>query len=65
MNPGNSGAPLFNLDGELIGINSQIYSGTGGYQGVSFAIPINLAMQIEQQLVNNGKVERAQLGISI
>jgi serine protease Do len=65
VNPGNSGGPLFNLDGEVIGINSQIYSGTGGYQGVSFAIPINLAMQIEQQLVKNGKVERAQLGISI
>jgi len=65
VNPGNSGGPLFNLDGEVIGINSQIYSGTGGYQGVSFAIPINLAMQIEGQLVKNGKVERAQLGISI
>ena len=65
VNPGNSGGPLFNLNGEVIGINSQIYSGTGGYQGVSFAIPINLAMQVEQQLVKNGKVERGQLGISI
>ncbi len=65
VNPGNSGGPLFNLNGEVIGINSQIYSGTGGYQGVSFAIPINLAMQVEQQLVKNGKVERGQLGVSI
>jgi serine protease Do len=65
VNPGNSGGPLFDLNGEVIGINSQIYSGSGGYQGVSFAIPINLAMQVEQQLVRNGKVERGQLGVSI
>ncbi|HWW19916.1 MAG TPA: Do family serine endopeptidase [Steroidobacteraceae bacterium] len=65
VNPGNSGGPLFNLNGEVVGINSQIYSGSGGYQGVSFAIPINLAMQVEQQLVKNGKVERGQLGVSI
>jgi serine protease Do len=65
VNPGNSGGPLFDLDGEVIGINSQIYSGSGGYQGVSFAIPINLAMQVEQQLVKNGKVERGQLGVTI
>jgi serine protease Do len=65
VNPGNSGGPLFNLSGEVVGINSQIYSGTGGYQGVSFAIPINLAMRVEQQLVKNGKVERGQLGVSI
>jgi serine protease Do len=65
VNPGNSGGPLFNLNGEVIGINSQIYSGTGGFQGVSFAIPINLAMQVEQQLVDHGKVERAQLGVTI
>src|SRR5579863_4270079 len=65
VNPGNSGGPLFNLNGEVVGINSQIYSGTGGYQGVSFAIPINLAMQVEQQLVKNGKVERGQLGVTI
>jgi serine protease Do len=65
VNPGNSGGPLFNLNGEVVGINSQIYSGSGGYQGVSFAIPINLAMQVEQQLVKNGKVARGQLGVSI
>jgi serine protease Do len=65
VNPGNSGGPLFNLNGEVVGINSQIYSGTGGYQGVSFAIPINVAMQVEQQLVKTGKVERGQLGVSI
>jgi serine protease Do len=65
VNPGNSGGPLFNLNGEVVGINSQIYSGSGGYQGVSFAIPINVAMQVEQQLVKTGKVERGQLGVSI
>jgi serine protease Do len=65
VNPGNSGGPLFDLNGEVIGINSQIYSGTGGYQGVSFAIPINLAMQVEQQLVKSGKVARGQLGVTI
>jgi serine protease Do len=65
VNPGNSGGPLFNLNGEVIGINSQIYSGSGGYQGVSFAIPINLAMNVEQQLVKTGKVERGQLGVTI
>jgi serine protease Do len=65
VNPGNSGGPLFDLNGEVIGINSQIYSGSGGYEGVSFAIPINLAMQVEQQLVKSGKVERGQLGVTI
>jgi serine protease Do len=65
VNPGNSGGPLFDLNGEVIGINSQIYSGSGGYQGVSFAIPINLAMQVEHQLVKSGKVERGQLGVTI
>ena len=56
MNPGNSGGPLFNIDGEVIGINSQIYSRTGGYMGVSFAIPIDLALNVKEQLQKNGKV---------
>jgi serine protease Do len=65
VNPGNSGGPLFNTRGEVVGINSQIYSRTGGYQGVSFAIPIDLAGRIQQQIVQHGKVEHARLGISI
>ena len=65
VNPGNSGGPLFNLAGEVIGINSQIYSGTGGYQGVSFAIPIDVALKIERQLLEHGKVSRGRLGLSV
>jgi serine protease Do len=65
INPGNSGGPLFNMSGQVIGINSQIYSQTGGFQGLSFAIPINLAHQIEQQLVAYGKVERGRIGVTI
>jgi serine protease Do len=65
VNPGNSGGPLFNLAGEVIGINSQIYSGTGGYQGVSFAIPIDVALGVKDQLVQHGKVTRAQLGVTV
>jgi len=65
VNPGNSGGPLFNLDGEVIGINSQIYSQTGGYMGVSFSIPIDVAMDIARQLKKNGKVSRGQLGLAI
>ena len=65
VNPGNSGGPLFNLDGEVIGINSQIYSRTGGYQGVSFAIPINVAMDVALQLKESGKVSRGWLGVLI
>ncbi|MGH8727149.1 MAG: DegQ family serine endoprotease [Burkholderiales bacterium] len=65
VNPGNSGGPLFNLKGEVVGINSQIYSRTGGYQGVSFAIPIEIAMNISDQLRTDGKVSRGRLGVVI
>jgi len=65
VNPGNSGGPLFNLDGEVIGINSQIYSRTGGYQGVSFAIPIDVAMDVVGQLRDTGRVVRGWLGVLI
>lgn len=65
INPGNSGGPLYSLRGEVIGINSQIYSRSGGYQGLSFAIPIDVAMKIERQLVAPDKVSRGRLGISI
>ncbi|WP_211444635.1 DegQ family serine endoprotease [Collimonas humicola] len=65
VNPGNSGGPLFNIKGEVIGINSQIYSQTGGYQGLSFAIPIDVATKVEQQLVAHGKVTRSHLGVSV
>ncbi|MDH5219161.1 MAG: DegQ family serine endoprotease, partial [Gammaproteobacteria bacterium] len=65
INPGNSGGPLFNLDGEVVGINSQIYSRTGGYMGVSFAIPIDIAMIVVDQLKDKGKVDRGWLGVLI
>src|SRR5689334_6477196 len=65
VNPGNSGGPLFNLNGEVIGINSMIYSRTGGYMGVSFAIPIDVAMEVADQLQSHGKVTRGRLGVQI
>jgi serine protease Do len=65
VNPGNSGGPLFNLDGEVIGINSQIYSRTGGYQGLSFAIPIDVAIDVADQLRDTGAVDRGWLGVLI
>ena len=65
VNPGNSGGPLFNLKGEVIGINSQIYSRSGGFQGVSFAIPIDVALNVQNQILKTGKVSRAQLGVTI
>ena len=65
VNPGNSGGPLFDLNGQVIGINSQIYSQTGGFQGLSFSIPIDVAMKVEQQLVTHGKVTRGRLGVSV
>ena len=65
VNPGNSGGPLFNLKGEVIGINAQIYSRSGGYQGLSFAIPIETALNVKDQLVQYGKVTRGRLGVTI
>src|SRR5712691_3711078 len=65
VNPGNSGGPLFNLAGEVIGINSQIFSRTGGYMGVSFAIPIDVSRNVEDQLVKSGKVVRGRIGVTI
>ena len=65
INPGNSGGPLFNLNGEVVGINSQIYSRTGSYSGLSFAVPIDLALDIVQQLKDSGEVARGWLGIYI
>ena len=65
INPGNSGGPLFNMRGEVVGINSQIYSRSGGYMGVSFSIPIDVAMQVGQQLQTSGHVTRGKLGVVI
>jgi serine protease Do len=65
INPGNSGGPLFNLDGEVVGVNSQIYSRTGGFMGLSFAIPMDVALQVVEQLKAQGKVSRGWLGVQI
>ena len=65
INPGNSGGPLFNLDGEVVGVNSQIYSRTGGFMGLSFAIPIDVAMDVVDQLKTKGRVSRGWLGVLI
>lgn len=65
VNPGNSGGPLFNMQGEVVGINSQIFSTSGGFMGLSFSIPIDLAMQIKDQLVQNGRVIRGRIGVGI
>ncbi|QMT32078.1 Do family serine endopeptidase [Alysiella filiformis] len=65
INPGNSGGPLFNLAGQVVGINSQIYSRSGGFMGISFAIPIDVAMNVADQLKSTGKVQRGQLGVII
>jgi serine protease Do len=65
VNPGNSGGPLFNGRGEVVGINAQIYSRSGGYQGLSFAIPIDLAQRVQQQIQKTGRAAHAQLGVTV
>jgi len=65
INPGNSGGPLFNMKGEVVGVNSQIYSRTGGYMGLAFAIPIDVAMEVQSQLKSSGKVSRGRIGVVI
>ncbi|SCK23271.1 DegQ family serine endoprotease [Vogesella sp. LIG4] len=65
VNPGNSGGPLFNMKGEVVGINSQIYSRSGGFMGISFAIPIDVAMTVVDQLKQGGKVSRSRIGVGI
>jgi serine protease Do len=65
VNPGNSGGPLFNLNGEVVGINSQIYSRSGGYEGISFAIPIDVANNVAEQLIKTGRVSRGRIGVTI
>jgi serine protease Do len=65
VNPGNSGGPLFNTRGEVIGVNSQIFSGTGGYLGISFAIPANIVMEVANQIMKNGRVQRGRIAIEL
>jgi serine protease Do len=65
INPGNSGGPLFDLDGKVVGINSQIYSRSGGYQGLAFAIPIDVAMEVAEQIIDKGNVARGYLGVRV
>ena len=65
VNPGNSGGPLFNMAGEVVGINSQIFSRTGGYMGLSFAIPIDVAKNVEEQIIKTGRVVRGRIGVTI
>ena len=65
INPGNSGGPLFNMKGEVVGVNSQIYSRTGGYMGLAFAIPIDVAMQVQRQLKTSGYVSRGRIGVIV
>ena len=65
VNPGNSGGPLFNMQGQVIGINSQIYSRTGGFMGMSFAIPINIALNVKDQLLKFGTVRRSRIGVEV
>jgi serine protease Do len=65
INPGNSGGPLFNMKGEVVGVNSQIYSRTGGFMGLSFAIPIDVALDVQQQLRDKGRVSRGRIGVVI
>ncbi len=65
VNPGNSGGPLLNTQGEVIGINSQIYTSSGGYQGLSFAIPIDVALDVERQILEKGRVTRGRIGVSV
>ena len=65
VNPGNSGGPLFNVRGEVVGVNSQIYSQNGGFQGLSFAIPIDVATRVKEQIMTTGKVAHARLGVTV